>query len=71
LVAVFRALSIDRLTSVAWLEVQWRATVIAELGTSRVGVVAEVALGEEHGQHLDGKITEDAIASRKVCLPSQ
>ena len=38
---------------------QRRATVVAELRASRIDVVAEEALGEgeEHGQHLDGKIT--------------
>ena len=38
---------------------QRRATVVAELRASRIDVVAEGALGEgeEHGQHLDGKIT--------------
>jgi hypothetical protein len=49
---------IDRLTSAAPFDVQLRATVVAELRARRIDVVAEEALGREHGQRLGSKIRD-------------
>ena len=70
--AVFGGLIIDLFTLAAPFEVQRPATIVAELGTRRVGVVAEGALagGKDHGQHLSGEIITAQIAFRKVSLLS-
>ena len=60
--AILGGLIIDRLTSAAQFDVQRRATVVAELRASRIDVVAEEALGRDHGQRLGCKIRDDLQA---------
>ena len=63
----FSGLIIARLTLTAPFEVQRPATIVAELRTHRVGMVAEGASagGKDHGQHLNGKNHQGQIGSGK------
>jgi len=71
--AVFSGQIINLLALAAPFNVQRPATFVAELGTRRVGVVAEGARAEtkDHGQHLNGKTTTAQIAFREETLLSK
>jgi len=72
--AGFSGLIIDRLTLATPFQVQRPATIVAELGTLRVGMVAEGASAgrKNHGQHLNGKTHQGQIGSGKFrCFRSK
>src|SRR5439155_20050553 len=62
LVAVFRGLIIDRFAVLARLQMQRRATLVAERRTRRIDAVTEETLGREHLQDPDAKPPNMSIA---------